>query len=86
MKRAARIRNSTPNLRREESIARTSVSRSRSGVRDDKMEQRAKRLGKLSQRKMVRLCRKGEGDRHIPTLKPKHLFSGKRSAGTANHR
>mmetsp|Transcript_40231 Transcript_40231/g.96403 ORF Transcript_40231/g.96403 Transcript_40231/m.96403 type:complete len:646 (-) Transcript_40231:183-2120(-) len=29
---------------------------------------------------------KGEADRHVPTKKPKHLFTGKRPKGTANHR
>jgi len=31
-------------------------------------------------------ARKGEGDRHIPTLKPKHLFSGKRGIGKTDRR
>lgn len=30
--------------------------------------------------------RAGESDRHIGTKMPKHLFSGKRKQGTANHR
>ena len=32
-------------------------------------------------------ARKGEADRHVPDLKPKHLYAGKRPGfGTANHR
>ncbi|XP_018646229.1 nucleolar GTP-binding protein, putative [Schistosoma mansoni] len=86
LKRAARARNSTPNLHREASIARASVSRSRSGLRDEKMHDTVKRMSKIAQRKVVTLARKGEGDRHIPTLKPKHLFSGKRGTGKTDRR
>ncbi|KAK4468052.1 hypothetical protein MN116_008227 [Schistosoma mekongi] len=86
LKRAARARNSTPNLHREASIARASISRSRSGLRDEKMYENVKRLSKMAQRKKVTLARKGEGDRHIPTLKPKHLFSGKRGTGKTDRR
>ncbi|CAH8568603.1 unnamed protein product [Heterobilharzia americana] len=81
MKKAARARNATPNKHREASIARASVPRSKSGLRDEKMFDTVKRMSKLAQRKKVTLSRKGEGDRHIPTLKPKHLFSGKRGTG-----
>ncbi|CAH8536784.1 unnamed protein product [Schistosoma turkestanicum] len=86
LKRAVRSRNSTPNPHREASIARASVSRSRSGLRDDKMLDTVKRMSKIAQRKVVTLARKGEGDRHIPTLKPKHLFSGKRGTGKTDRR
>ncbi|CAH8604318.1 unnamed protein product [Schistosoma bovis] len=86
LKRAARARNSAPNLHREASIARASVSRSRSGLRDEKMHDTVKRMSKIAQRKVVTLARKGEGDRHIPTLKPKHLFSGKRGTGKTDRR
>ncbi|CAH8861241.1 unnamed protein product [Trichobilharzia szidati] len=85
-KKAARIRNATPNKHREASIARASVARSTSGLRDAKMHETVKRMSKLAQRKTVTLARKGEGDRHIPTLKPKHLFSGKRGSGKLDRR
>ena len=35
---------------------------------------------------MGKMARKGEGDRHIPDLKPKHLFSGKRPKGSTDRR
>ena len=35
---------------------------------------------------MGKNAKKGEADRHIPDLKPKHLFSGKRPRGTADRR
>ena len=31
-------------------------------------------------------ARKGEADRHIPNLMPKHLYSGKRGNGTTDRR
>ncbi|VDP91868.1 unnamed protein product [Echinostoma caproni] len=68
------------------SIARASVPRSISAVRDVKMLDKIKHMDKLAQRKVVTLSRKGEGDRHIPDLKPKHLFSGKRSVGKTDRR
>ncbi|KAF7233432.1 hypothetical protein EG68_10117 [Paragonimus skrjabini miyazakii] len=85
-KRAKRPRNSTPNPYREASIARASVPRSLSAVRDSKMLAKVSRLNTFAQRKVVTHARKGEGDRHIPTLKPKHLFSGKRSVGKTDRR
>ncbi|VDQ06112.1 unnamed protein product [Trichobilharzia regenti] len=85
-KKAARVRNATPNKHREASIARASVARSTSGLRDAKMHETVKRMSKLAQRKTVTLARKGEGDRHIPNLKPKHLFSGKRGSGKLDRR
>lgn len=39
-----------------------------------------------AQIRMGRMARKGEGDRHIPDLKPKHLFSGKRPRGSTDRR
>ena len=39
-----------------------------------------------AQFKMGKMARKGEADRHIPDLKPKHLFSGKRPRGTTDRR
>ena len=36
--------------------------------------------------KLGRAAKKGEADRHIPDLKPKHLFSGKRPKGTTDRR
>ncbi|CAL8090280.1 unnamed protein product [Calicophoron daubneyi] len=86
LKRIKRERNSAPNPHREASIAKASVPRSLSAVRDPKMHEKIERMDKLAQRKVVTLARKGEGDRTIPTLKPKHLFSGKRSIGKTDWR
>ncbi|KAK4458911.1 P-loop containing nucleoside triphosphate hydrolase protein [Cladorrhinum samala] len=46
----------------------------------------AERAAKLSQRKMNRMARQGEADRHIGATMPKHLFSGKRTIGKTNSR
>lgn len=35
---------------------------------------------------MQRDARKGEGDRHVYQLRPKHLFSGKRKMGKTDRR
>lgn len=39
-----------------------------------------------AQWKLGKAAKKGEADRHIPDLKPKHLFSGKRPRGTTDRR
>ncbi|XP_042911680.1 GTP-binding protein 4-like [Parasteatoda tepidariorum] len=62
------------------------IPRDESGVRDVKMKKRARTLSKLSQRASNRLAKKGEGDRKILDLKPKHLFVGKRTLGKTSRR
>jgi nucleolar GTP-binding protein len=36
--------------------------------------------------KLRKMCLKGEGDRFIGNLKPKHLFAGKRGTGKTDRR
>lgn len=50
------------------------------------MAKKAKKLMKSQQKDMNRQGKKGEADRHVFDLKPKHLFSGKRKSGTNDHR
>ncbi|XP_028605973.1 GTP-binding protein 4 isoform X2 [Podarcis muralis] len=92
---ARRSRSVTRKRKREESVTPTSVARSRSssrtprdvsGLRDVKMVKKTKTMMKKAQTKMNRLGRKGEADRHVFDLKPKHLFSGKRKSGTNQRR
>ncbi|XP_038654261.1 LOW QUALITY PROTEIN: nucleolar GTP-binding protein 1 [Scyliorhinus canicula] len=92
---ARRSRSVTRKRKREESQPPTSKVRSRStsrtprdlsGVRDEKMLSKVKKMMKNSQQDMNRLGRKGEADRHVFDLKPKHLFAGKRKMGKADHR
>lgn len=56
------------------------------GYKDSAQKMKAHKLGKSSVYKRNKAARKGEGDRVIPTLKPKHLFSGKRSNGKTTRR
>ena len=60
--------------------------RDKSGVRDEALQVRLKKQGYGLQKQMGREARKGEGDRHIYDLKPKHLFSGKRKMGKTSRR
>ncbi|KAI3467477.1 hypothetical protein Pfo_024140 [Paulownia fortunei] len=68
-----------------------SVSRSRSrppsevvpgeGFKGTAQRNKAIKMAKSSSKKRNKDARRGEADRVIPSLKPKHLFSGKRSIG-----
>ncbi|KAK3369010.1 P-loop containing nucleoside triphosphate hydrolase protein [Lasiosphaeria ovina] len=62
------------------------VDRLNDGVTDGTARTTAERVAKLGQRKMNRMARQGEADRHIPATMPKHLFSGKRTMGKTNSR
>ncbi|XP_005564553.3 GTP-binding protein 4 isoform X2 [Macaca nemestrina] len=92
---ARRSRSVTRKRKREDSAPPSSVARSRScsrtprdvsGLRDVKMVKKAKTLMKNAQKKMNRLGKKGEADRHVFDTKPKHLLSGKRKAGKKDRR
>jgi len=50
------------------------------------MAKKAKKLAKVTQRKMNLGAKKGEADRRILTSKPRHLFAGKRKLGKTNRR
>ncbi|GAB2293259.1 hypothetical protein Dimus_027464 [Dionaea muscipula] len=75
-----------------------SVSRSRSksrprgevvpgeGFKDSSQKMKAIKLHKNAAKKRNKDARKGEADRVIVNLKPKHLFSGKRSIGKTDRR
>ena len=57
-----------------------------SGMSTETQKMRAQILADKAQRKMNMRARKGEADRHIPDLKPKHLNSGKRGNGKTDWR
>ncbi|KAK4126328.1 P-loop containing nucleoside triphosphate hydrolase protein [Parathielavia appendiculata] len=61
-------------------------NRREDGVVDETARTKAERQAKLSQRKMNRMARQGEADRHIGATMPKHLFSGKRTIGKTSRR
>lgn len=75
---------------REDSEGRVRSSsrrpRSESGLRDVEQQKKVVKIAKKAQTGRNRNARKGEGDRHIPDSKPKHLFCGKRKMGTHNRR
>lgn len=79
--------------KRDESVGSKSHVRSssrtprdKSGVRDQVMAKKVRKLAKVAQRPYNQEARKGEGDRRILTAKPKHLFSGKRKIGKTDRR
>ncbi|ORC91526.1 Nucleolar GTP-binding protein 1 [Trypanosoma theileri] len=66
------------------SISARSASRERSlsvsrgeGFRDVNEKLRAVKLSKVKARPLNQQAKKGEGDHHVPNLRPKHLFTGK---------
>ncbi|AYU82176.1 NOG1 / nucleolar GTP-binding protein [Leishmania donovani] len=75
------------------SISGTCASRERSmsvnrgdGYRDVNEKLRAVKLSKVKARPLARQARKGEGDHHIPNLRPMHLFTGKVKSNGARDR
>lgn len=56
------------------------------GLKDAVQRNKSIKMGDRAQRRIGKQARKGEADRHIPDLKPKHLFSGKRPRGTTDRR
>jgi nucleolar GTP-binding protein len=56
------------------------------GLKDTVQANRAIKMGDRAQRRSGKMARRGEGDRHIPDLKPKHLYSGKRGKGKTDRR
>ncbi|KAG8653076.1 nucleolar GTP-binding protein 1 [Manihot esculenta] len=56
------------------------------GFKDSAQKVKALKIAKKSVKKRNKDARRGEADRVIPTLKPKHLFSGKRSIGKTQRR
>ncbi|KAK6020318.1 hypothetical protein OSTOST_14031 [Ostertagia ostertagi] len=47
---------------------------------------KAEKLRAKALQHLKREARKGEADRHVYDLKPKHLFSGKRKMGKTDRR
>ncbi|XP_036849596.2 GTP-binding protein 4 isoform X1 [Manis javanica] len=92
---ARRSRSVTRKRKRQDSVPPSSAARSHScsrvprdisGLRDGKMVKKAKTMMKSAQKKMNRLGKRGEADRHVFDMKPKHLLSGKRKAGKKDRR
>ncbi|GHP02494.1 hypothetical protein PPROV_000125100 [Pycnococcus provasolii] len=56
------------------------------GLKDDAARMKSTKLGDKSVRKRSKDAKRGEGDRHVPDLKPKHLYSGKTGRGARDWR
>ncbi|KAJ3338135.1 Nucleolar GTP-binding protein 1 [Gonapodya sp. JEL0774] len=84
---AARSKSRITSLQRSRSKG-ASVARepSEMGLRNKKQKRDAEKLRNLSQVSRNLHGRAGEADRHIAVKLPKHLFSGKRGIGKADHR
>ncbi|PON89181.1 Nucleolar GTP-binding protein [Trema orientale] len=86
----------TPNKKLRTRSRSLSMSRSRSrppteaspgeGFKDSAQKSKAIKIAKKSVKIRNKNARRGEADRVIPTLKPKHLYSGKRSTGKTQRR
>ncbi|KAF2098919.1 nucleolar GTP-binding protein 1 [Rhizodiscina lignyota] len=74
-------------IQRAKSRARSqSTNRREDGVTDPMARSKAERLAKLGQKKMNRMARQGEADRHATASLAKHLNSGKRGMGKTSSR
>lgn len=62
------------NVARAKSRAR-STNRRDDGITNDGARSKAEKLARLNQKKMNRMARQGESDRHTPASLPKHLVS-----------
>ena len=71
---------------RAKSRARSQSNRREDGVTNLTARSKADRLAKLGQKKMNRMARQGEADRHIPAAMPKHLNTGSRGMGKTQRR
>lgn len=86
-----RAREPSQSVGRNTKMAKLSRSVSRpprdqSGVRDMAQYNEVRKKMKRSQRKFKVTCQKGEADRSIPCLMPKHLYAGKRKSGKTSRR
>jgi len=66
--------------------AQQALPRDVQGIPDTVNRQKAVKVGRKTQKPFQSEARKGEADRRIFTLKPKHLFSGKRKGGKTDRR
>jgi len=86
--RANQVRKDRSSTARDQASLARSRSRdpSASGLRDEAHQIKVTKLQKKQQKMLNKQGRASESDRRIPTLKPKHLFSGKRGNGKTDRR
>ncbi|KAI9798756.1 MAG: Nucleolar GTP-binding protein 1 [Piccolia ochrophora] len=73
-------------LLRAKSRARSQNNRREDGVTSVTARGKAEKLAKLGQKKMNRMARQGEADRHTTVALEKHLYAGKRGIGKTQRR
>ncbi|KAL4761955.1 putative GTPase NOG1 [Aspergillus foveolatus] len=66
--------------------SQAATNRLQDGVTDETARSKAERLAKLGQKKMNRMARQGEADRHQTVSLTKHLVAGKRGMGKTQRR
>lgn len=79
-------RSASTSRTRSKSRSTKSQTRDKSGLRDETMVAKVKKIAKKAQKGRNHQAKKGEGDRVILNMKPKHLFSGKRKGGKTDRR
>jgi len=93
--RVGRKRDRSTDVLADEAVEKQAkaLSRSRSqtpglgtGLKDAKAVKKTQTIARAMQKQRNREARKGEADRHIPDLRPKHLFSGQRGIGKTDYR
>ena len=62
------------------------MNRREDGVTDEVSREKAERMAKLGQKRMNRMARQGEADRHTTASKSKWLLAGKRGMGSTRSR
>ncbi|CAH0015537.1 unnamed protein product [Clonostachys rhizophaga] len=77
---------STPRDRLRSKSRAPTTNRREDGVQDEATRSKVDRLAKLHQKKMNRMARQGEGDRHTTASLTKHLVTGKRGMGKTQRR
>lgn len=80
-----RSRSESPSVERSKSRGRSKTPQEE-GLRDKRQKMEVEVKAKKAQRTMNKDGRKGEADRHIYNLKPKHLYAGKRGNGKTDRR
>ncbi|EFJ25861.1 hypothetical protein SELMODRAFT_231970 [Selaginella moellendorffii] len=85
---AARARSKSRGRKRDRSLGydEEDGADAMDGFKDSAQKQQALALGKKAMKKRNKFARKGEADRTIVNLRPKHLFAGKRSTGKTDRR
>jgi nucleolar GTP-binding protein len=80
-----RSRSESPSVERSKSRGRSKTPQEE-GLRDKRQKMEVEVQAKKAQRAMNKDGRKGEADRHIYNLMPKHLYAGKRGNGKTDRR